>query len=157
MPPANFNDFFITCVGASASFIGLLFVAISVVLSRGDSQLEFNDRRLAETAFMALTNIFFISLQAVMPAANIGYIAIIFGLLGIRSAFRIFSHRKEDQAILWFVSSNAVYLFQIFYSIRILMNPTDVGNIYAIASLILILFGGALIRSWELTGIRGKK
>jgi hypothetical protein len=157
MPPASFNDFFITCVGASASFIGLLFVAISVVLSRGDSQLEFNDRRLAETAFMALANIFFVSLQAVMPAANIGYIAIIFGALGISSAFRIFSYRQGDKAVLWFVSSNLAYLFQIFYSIRLIIHPDDVGDIYALASLILILFGGALVRSWELTGIRGRR
>src|SRR5271155_300351 len=99
MDLAPFNDFLIACVGASASFIGLLFVALSLVLARDDDagvgSLEFTDRRLAESAFTALANIFFVSLVALMPNTNIGDAAIVMALIGLRNSWGLFTRAKQ--------------------------------------------------------------
>lgn len=161
MLPTTFTDFFLTSVGASASFIGLLFVALSVVFMRNDGKsadekLEFRERRLAESSFTGLANIFFLSLMALLPDTNVGYVAIILAFFGIRSALRIFKSREGDIGIAWLLASFAIYGFQIFYAVRIISDPANVANYYAISDLIIILFGGALLRAWELVGMRGE-
>jgi hypothetical protein len=171
MFPASFNSFLIAGVGASASIIGLLFVALSLVLSRGNGEieLEFSDRRLAESAFTALANVFFISLWALIPEANeIGYVTVIVAFAGLRSSFYLFKRLREIRAkheveekqgieITWLIFSLIGYGIEAAYGIRIIMMPTDIGNYYALATILAVLFGAGLIRSWELTGIRRAK
>lgn len=159
-----FKDFLIACFGASASFIGLLFVALSVVLARNDTKLEFTDRRLAESAFTALANVFFISLTALIPGVNIGWVALAVALVGLRSSWRLIVRfinvRKKEkkpsdkEEISWIVTSLAFYLVQIIFAVRLIIDPTNTVSLYVMIGLLLGLFGGGLIRSWELTGIR---
>ncbi|HEX4103880.1 MAG TPA: hypothetical protein VHZ04_00135 [Candidatus Paceibacterota bacterium] len=159
MFPASFNSFLLACVEASASLIGLLFVALSLVLGRaGGDELEFRERRLAETAFTALANAFFLSLDALLPSANIGWIAIIFALIGIRSSYRTFSKRDDSVGtnMTWFIASILIYLIQVVYAVLILQNPSDVSNFYGITTVILILFGVGLLRTWGLLGLHKK-
>lgn len=167
---APFNDFLIACVGASASFIGLLFVALSLVLARDDNAgvgaLEFTDRRLAESAFAGLANVFFVSLVALMPSTNIGWVAVVMALIGLRSAWILFvqarkipknqkgAHPKRD--IFWIGISTLVYMLEGIYAILLLIHPTSVSDLNAMTSIIIALFATALVRSWQLTGIRSE-
>src|ERR1700679_3635119 len=130
-----FKDFLIACVGASASFIGLLFVALSVVLTRvGEgNKLKFSDRRLAESAFTALANVFFISLTALIPGANIGWVALIVAFFGFRNVWRLFGRLREEKNregnqerrsdIFWIVASALVYVAQAGGAINIILYP----------------------------------
>src|SRR5579884_4402005 len=97
MPISSLKDFLIACVGASASFIGLLFVALSVVLTRieENSELRFRDRRLAETSFIALADIFFVSISALISISNIGVVSLIAAFFGILNVYRLFSRLEK--------------------------------------------------------------
>jgi hypothetical protein len=162
-----YHDFLIACVGASASFIGLLFVALSLVITRkGESvDLEFSDRRLAESAFTALANVFFVCLVALMPNTNIGYGALVMALIGMRSSWLLFKRAKDirgseggvypKREVFWIIASLLIYLAQAIYAWRLLLHPTSAADLNMMTTVIIILFGAGLVRSWELTGIRG--
>lgn len=168
MPLDSLKDFLIACVGASASFIGLLFVALSVVLTRneGNAELRFKDRRLAETSFTALADIFFVSISALISITNIGIISLIaafFGILNVRRLFfRLGEIKKFEKQtdwknnIYWIVASTGIYIVQAIYAIKILINPNNSSNYSAMMGIFIALFGIALVRTWELTGIRSK-
>ena len=160
MDLAPFRDFLIACVGASASFIGLLFVALSVVMGRqgNNTELAFNDRRLAESAFTALANVFFVSLVALIPSTNIGWPALVMAILGLRTSYRLIVHaRKIKTEIFWISTSVLVYSLEAIYAIILIFNPMSNAGLSFIIFILIALFGGGLIRSWELTGIRGEK
>jgi len=168
MDLAPFYDFLIACVGASASFIGLLFVALSLVLARDDDagvgSLEFTDRRLAESAFTALANVFFVSLVALMPTTNIGWVALVMALVGLRTAWRLFVQARAlkksergrylKQDIFWIAASTLVYLFEGVYAVLLIVHPNSLSDLDVMTSIIIALFATALVRSWQLTGIR---
>jgi hypothetical protein len=171
MDLAPFHDFLIACVGASASFIGLLFVALSLVLARDDDagvgSLEFTDRRLAESAFTALANVFFVSLIALMPATNIGWAALVMALIGMRTAWRLFVQartikkskqgRYHKQDIFWIAASTLVYVFEGVYAILLLLHPNSTSDLDIMTFVLIALFSTALLRSWQLTGIRAEE
>lgn len=162
-----YKDFFIACLGASGTFIGLLFVALSVVLadrSEG-AEMEFTDRRLAESAFTSLAVIFFISLCALIPGANLGYVALFMAAIGLRSSLRLLSRFRENRTrhdhrahsrsdMFWIIVSLAVYLILGVVAIRIIFDPSDMLYIETLVGMLLWLFGMGLLRSWALTGIR---
>lgn len=160
-----YHDFLIACVGASASFIGLLFVALSLVITRkGESvELEFSDRRLAESAFTALANVFFVCLVALMPDTNIGIGAIVMALIGVRSSWLLFKRAKDIQKegggypkreVFWIIASLVIYLVQGIYAVRLLMHPLNAADLNMMTTIIITLFAAGLARSWELTGIK---
>lgn len=171
MDLAPFNDFFIACVGASASFIGLLFVALSLVLARDDDagvgSLEFTDRRLAESTFTALGNVFFVCLVALMPNTNIGYVAAVMALIGLRNAWGLFKQARAIQKtkpgqyptrdIFWIATSTLVYLLEEVYAILLIVHPESSTDLQVMTWIIVALFSAALVRSWQLTGIRSDK
>lgn len=168
MPLDAFKDFFVACIGASASFIGLLFVGLSVVLSRSenDNGIAFTDRRLAESAFTALVDIFFVSLSSLIPGVNLGYPSVIVAVIGLRSSNRLYQRFREHRAdpddtmafrrieVVWLIASSLIYVVQGYVGIRMLVLPLDDTNTYAAVAIMLILFGAGLFRSWELMGIR---
>jgi hypothetical protein len=168
MPIDSLKDFLIACVGASASFIGLLFVALSVVLTRNESstELEFKDRRLAETSFTALADVFFVSISALISTTNIGVIALIaafFGLVNVRRLYSRLTEIKKSEKksdwrknLYWITASTGIYIVQGFYAIKIMTEPANISNYYAMMGIFVALFGVALVRTWELTGIRSK-
>ncbi len=163
----SYHDFLLAAVGASASFIGLLFVALSLVLTRkeNDVDLEFTDRRLAESAFTALAIVFFIALAGLIPGTNIGYVTFITAFVGLRNSWLLFGHLKDIQTkegvssarkieSFWIAGSFVTYVIQAVYGLLIILHPTDMTNVDVLVGLLLALFGGGLVRSWELTGVR---
>jgi hypothetical protein len=163
-----YKDFLITCAGASASFIGLLFVALSVVLANKDRavELEFTDRRLAESAFTSLAIIFFIALCALIPSANLGYIALAAACFGLRSSWLLLVHFKTNRIQhdhransaadrFWIGVSLAVYFLLALDAAGFIVVPSNTFVIDAMMAILLWLFGMGLTRSWALTGIRG--
>jgi hypothetical protein len=166
MDIAYFNNFLIACVGASSAFIGFLLVALSLVLARtnGGAELKFTDRRLAESSFTALANIFFVSFIALLPNTNMGYAALILAVFGLRSVWQLVRRfqeirKKEDVSeytidVSWIIAQFLIYAAEGIYGIRIIIDPTNATNLYVMMGILMGLFGSSLVRIWELTGIR---
>jgi len=46
------------------------------------------------------------------------------------------------------------YLFEFSYAIQLLRSPHDLGAIYLLTTIILVIDGIGLVRAWELLGAR---
>jgi hypothetical protein len=166
MDIASFNNFLVACVGASSAFLGFLLVALSLVLARTNAgtELKFTDRRLAESSFTALANIFFVSFIALLPNTNMGYAALILAIFGMRSVWQLVGRfqemkKKEDVSeytadIFWIILQFLIYAAEGVYGLRIIIDPTNITNLYVMMGILMGLFGSSLVRIWELTGIR---
>ena len=79
----HYESFFSTSAGASAAILGLLVVAVSVV-NTDDAQLTTRELRtvLAGSAFVALVDIFFVSIVALTGGSGtFGLASLVGGLL----------------------------------------------------------------------------
>lgn len=155
MVPADYKDFFVAVVTASASFIGLLFVAMPLITDRsGKSRQQIAaENIMAEGSYISLLNLFFVSLAALIPHARIGYVMIVMGLLGVFNSIRLAKAGQRDglsRSILGI--SSASYAVQVIYGVVILHDV--IINMSMLLVIIFLLFGSALGRAWELTGIR---
>jgi hypothetical protein len=152
MIPADLHDFLVGCLGASASFIGLLFVGLSVVIdkSQATQKLADTDRLLAESSYAGLINIFFVTLLALLPATSIGYVSFIMAILGLLSCWRL---RKLSNATP-LISSAIVYVIELGFGFYIITHTHNVINIGVFEAIICALFAISLLRAWGLTGIR---
>lgn len=141
-------------MGASASFIGLLFVGLTVVFARNDNgrQLTDYDRLQAQSAYAALVNIFFVTMTGLVPGANIGPACLVLALFGLANSWRM----RGRGAWVPLVLSGLIYLYEAAFAVLTLINhgqPIDSGSFQTI---MLVLFGLGLFRAWEMTGIRRK-
>jgi hypothetical protein len=157
MVPAELKDFIVASTGASASFIGLLFVAMSFITDNGDKDKKrvATERILAESSYIALLNVFFVSLVALIPDTTIGYVTVIMAVLGLSNSIRL-THSGIKDGVNWGILSisTLLYTFEAIYGVYILFHHNQVIGKYTIMTIILFLFGAALGRAWELTGIR---
>lgn len=158
MLPPGLTDFLVAMTTASASFIGLLFVAISFGMNADkDTLAEAQTKRiLAESSYAGLLSIFFISLVALIPDTNVGWVIFVMAILGmgtIGHLLRTSTRVKYNKARLLY--GGAIYTGQAAYGLYvILFAENHVINEYGFMTLMLFLFSGALERAWELTGIR---
>jgi hypothetical protein len=73
MVTEDFVSFFAVSAGASATLIGLLFIAISIEPARVfGSEARAEAAAKASSAFTALANVFFVSLAALIPHIGVG-------------------------------------------------------------------------------------
>jgi hypothetical protein len=165
----DYTNFLIASTGASAAFIGLLFVGMSIVNS-DDSNYATRERRtvLANTAFLALMDVFFVSFISLAggdrtyAVANllIAAIGLFATILLVRRAFRAgnfapnFPTRRLN---LVFASvSVSLYSLQLIVAIVLLVNQHS-NDLVRFSLLVIVgLYGSALARAWEITGIRNR-
>ncbi len=90
MIPDTFINFMLGSTGASAALIGLLFVAIQIAPMRTVGHTAPVGRRAtAESTFTALVNVFFISLDGLVPGSNIGLVTVVMALIGLVGTLRL--------------------------------------------------------------------
>lgn len=158
MITSNLNNFFTLSTSASASFIGLLFVALSVVTQKTTDTIRNTDRNLAESAYTALINIFFVSIFELIPNVNRGIMPMIMSIIGIIISVYLYIISKKDKSILgkdipfFLIIMIIIYLLEAYYSIELIFNPKIISINYIIY-IILTLFGVSLARSWRLMGM----
>ncbi|MBV8444842.1 MAG: hypothetical protein JOZ92_02880 [Candidatus Dormibacteraeota bacterium] len=167
----GYTNFLIASAGASAAFIGLLFVGMSIV-NRDDANHSTRERRivLAGSSFLALVDAFFVSIISFVGGTKTFAVANLVmagvGLLGTsrlvpRAAragvfAREFSTRRLN--LVFAGGSVALYSAQLIVPIVLLTVPAQTTTLIRIALLILIgLYASALARAWEITGIRGSR
>jgi hypothetical protein len=162
----HYESFFIASAGASAAILGLLVVAVSVV-NADDANPTTRELRtvLAGSAFVALVDIFFVSIVALTGgsvAFGLSSLAMaIVGLLATRElvprARRAgnfspgFRGRRLNLAFAAF--SVGGYSVQVGLAIALLADTQSPGLQRALVLVIVAFYANALGRAWEVTGI----
>jgi hypothetical protein len=173
MVPAAFDNFFLATSSGGAALIGLLFVATSISPERIFSRKAPPEvGALAVSAFTALVNAFFVSVAGLIPRSNIGYTALVFAAFGGVNALSLgrrlvanrWQHRQEFKlGRLWLriardlflvIGSLVIYGFEFFYAFQLLKHPAQVGPMYSLCTILLVINGIGLLRAWELLGAR---
>jgi hypothetical protein len=157
MLPASLHDFLVASVGASASFIGLLFVALQFVMERAHASgsVERRDRILAESAYLALISILLISMVGLLPGGNVSWILCMMGVFGttstVSSAFR--GIKKEEGVYVPRQFLLLLYGFMAIYGFLLVTHIQHHLNLSIFYTIVFMLYGVALGRAWALSGL----
>ena len=155
----DLHDLFAASVGAAAALIGLLFVAVSVDPDKiFGSNAELKRRSDAERAFTALSNIFFVSLAALLTHSVQPAIAVI-ACLAIVNSLRLGWARFRLAAGLsgWRnlgLISVVIYVFELIAALG--LNASD-ASVDKIVYTVFGLYSYALGTSWGLLGATSVK
>jgi hypothetical protein len=162
MVPDNLHDFFMTCGGAAAALIGLLFVAVSVSGQRlGAEGADAQPHRIrARAALIAFTNALAVSLFALLPGHKIGptalsvaIIGILFVLASLLSLFRLRQVRWSiSRDLIYLIGLTVVFVIQLVEGWMISADASNAGAVDTIAFLVVVCFLIGVSRSWELIG-----
>jgi hypothetical protein len=163
---SHYDNFFIASAGASAAILGLLVVAVSVVnADDGNPTTRENRTVLAGSAFVALVDIFIVSIVALTGGAvSFGLSSLAMAVVGLLATRRLvprakragnfsrnFRTRKLNIA---FASISAGgYSVQLGLAIALLANAQSATLQHALVLVIVALYCSALGRAWEVTGI----
>ncbi len=84
--------------------------------------------------------------------------------LRFRNVWRLFGRLREEKKkeenqerrsdIFWIIASALIYVAEAWYAIDIIRDPANAFNLNVLMGILLGLFGTALIRTWELIGVR---
>jgi hypothetical protein len=162
----HFEDFFIASAGASAAILGLLVVAVSVV-NTDDAQLTTRELRtvLAGSAFVALVDIFFVSIVALTGGpGTFGLASLVVAAVALLATRQLiprakragnFSNGSRTRNLnLAFASiSVGAYSIQLVLAVALLANTRSAALEHALVLVIVVLYCSALARTWEVTGI----
>jgi hypothetical protein len=151
-----YHDLFVASAGAAAALIGLLFVAISfsperIVGAEGEAGGYGN----AQRAFIALVNVFFVSLIALIPHASVhmfALTAVVMLALSIRATMR--SYRLFPETRKWYrfgAISIATYAYEFYAAVR----PDP--NVIAFVDIVLGLYFYSLVTAWNLVDTKGRE
>lgn len=158
----GYRAFFAASTGASAAFIGLLFVALSFIDSGNvDEKVKAWRRILASSSFSQLINIFFVSMAGLLPEAkDFAIVGCVMAILGIIVSIRLLPQTinrertgRNTPTILGLTAVFA-YILQLITGIGLLHNPDNNSMFSNFVLSILLLYAGALARAWEITGIK---
>lgn len=162
----RYESFFTASAGASAAILGLLVVAVSVVNS-DDANPTTRELRtvLAGSAFVVLVDVFFVSLVAltggpVLLGLSSAAMAVI-GLLATRKliprakrAGNFAPDSRSRTLNLAFASISVVgYLAQLGLAVALLADTRSAALQRALVLILVVFYGSALGRAWEVTGI----
>jgi hypothetical protein len=158
--------FYAASTTASAAFAGLLLIALSVV-NLDESQHVTRERRtvLAAGAFLALADIFFVSLVSSLGGTRVlattSLIMALVGLLGtsrllpraIRAGNFARDFPKRNSNLAFVAVAVSIYSIQLILALALLLNSHSAGLTRATAFVIVALFVSALGRAWDVAGI----
>lgn len=162
MIPESLTNFYLASAGIGATLVGLIFVAVSIAPERTvQANAPIERQAMAASSFTALLNAFFISIGALIPSA-IGYITLLMSTIGIlNSSFLCWNLMKQLESwqniirrIFLVIVSFIIYGYEFYYGFLIIKTPDDAGNIYALAGILLAIYGIGLTRAWQLLGAR---
>jgi hypothetical protein len=162
----HYANFFITSAGASAALLGLLVVAVSVV-NADDANPTTRELRtvLAGSAFVALVDIFMVSIVVLTGGSVVlGVSSLVMAAVGLLATRGLVprakragnfsrSFRNRNLNIAFALISVASYSVQLGLAIALLANTRNATLQHALVLVIVALYGSALGRAWEVTGI----
>jgi hypothetical protein len=162
----HYESFFIASAGASAAILGLLVVAVSVV-NADDANPTTRELRtvLAGSAFVALVDIFFVSLVALTGGSvAFGLSSLAMAIVGLLATRQLvprarragnFSRGSRGRTLNLAFAGFSVGAYPVQLGLAIaLLAITQSGALQRALVLVLVAFyGSALGRAWEVTGI----
>jgi hypothetical protein len=162
----HYEDFFIASAGASSAILGLLVVAVSVV-NADDANPTTRENRtvLAGSAFVALVDIFLVSIVALTGGSVVfGLASLAMATIGLLATRRLIPRAKQAgnfsrgfrtrKLNIAFASiSVGGYSAQLSLAVALLVNTRSAALQGALVFVIVALYGSALGRAWEVTGI----
>jgi hypothetical protein len=162
--PEGLREFFTASTGASATLLGLLFIAIAVEpKSIVGEQSPVESRSRASSAYTALLNVFFISLLGTIRTSGLGYMSLILAAVGLANTLGIGvklwresprRRRVLSSGVGLLLGSTVVYTLELWYAWQIVKDPGNTAQIYTLAYLLVALYAVALGRAWEVLGAR---
>jgi hypothetical protein len=162
----HYESFFIASAGASAAILGLLVVAVSVV-NADDANPTTRELRtvLAGSAFLVLVNIFFVSIVALTGGSVVfGLSSVVMAIVGLVATGQLipramragnFSPRSRNRKLNFAFASISVggYAVQLGLGVALLANTHSAALQRALVLVLVVFYGSALGRAWEVTGI----
>ena len=166
----HYENFFLASSGASAAILGLLVVAVSIVNS-DDNDAQTRERRtvLAGSAFLALVDIFIVSIVALTGGpVLLGVSSLVMAVVGLLAVSRLIPRAKRagnfsrdfptrKLNIAFAAVSAGGYAIQLGLAVALLAGTESAALQRALVLVIVGLYGSALARVWEVTGIRGRR
>ena len=163
----HYESFFVASTGASAAFLGLLFVGFTVVDSE-ESDAGIRERRtvLAGSAFVALADAFFVSILALTGGPVVfGLISLGMASIGLMATSRLMPRARRAgnfargfptrKLNIVFATVSAVgFSTQLGLAVALLTDPHSAALQRALLVMIAVLYASGLTRAWEVTGIR---
>ncbi len=162
----HYENFFIASAGASAAILGLLVVAVSVV-NTDDAALTTRELRtvLAGSAFVALVDIFFVSMVALTGGSFVfGLSSLVMAAVGLLATRRLIPRarragnfspgsRTRNLNLAFASISVTAYSLQFCLAAGLLAYPHTGALHRALVLILVALYGSALARAWEVSGI----
>jgi hypothetical protein len=162
----HYDNFFIASAGASAAILGLLVVAVSVVNADDeDPKTRENRTVLAGSAFVALVDIFIVSIVALTGGSvTFGLSSLAMAAVGLLATRRLVprakragnfssSFRTRELNIAFASISVGSYSVQLGLAVALLADTQSSVLQRALVLVIVALYCSALGRAWEVTGI----
>lgn len=155
----SWHDFYLTMGTASASLIGLLFVALSLNLDAITGESRDDLRAFAEQAFNSFSSVLLIAVFFLIPehgSSVLGGLYLLLGVVGgsrmLRRAPAVWRGRRRDrlgQAVFWrFVLPAAAMLGLMAAGLGLLLGKPDA--LYWLVTVIIGLLLSAARSSWDL-------
>jgi hypothetical protein len=162
----HYESFFNASAAASAAILGLLVVALSVV-NADDSDPKTRELRtvLAGSAFVALVDIFFVSIVALTGGSVVfGLSSLAMAIVGLLATRRLIPRAKQagnfsrgfrarNLNIVFASISVGGYSVQLGLAVALLANTQSAALQRALVLVIVALYCSALGRAWEVAGI----
>jgi hypothetical protein len=162
----HYESFFGASAGASAAILGLLVVAVSVV-NADDANPTTRELRtvLAGSAFVVLVDIFFVSIVALTGGSVVfGLASLVMAAVGLLATRQLiprarragnFSEGSRSRGLNIAFASISVggYSVQLGLAVALLASTQSSALQRALVLILVIFYGSALGRAWEVTGI----
>jgi hypothetical protein len=160
---ATYRDLFATVATAAGALTGLLFVALSLVPRRASgSGLSVIQQVRAAAAFLAFTNALAVALFGLVPGTNVGYPALVLGVIGI--AFTVAgirsilasqaTSRQQLRQVGLVVLLLLIFGTELIAGIVLLARPDSSTSAQVIGYALVASLLVGVARSWELVGAR---
>jgi hypothetical protein len=162
----HYESFFTASAGASAAILGLLVVAVSVV-NADDANPTTRELRtaLAGSAFVVLVDIFFVSIVTLTGGSVVfGLSSIAMAVVGLLATGQLVPRAKRagtfssgsrhrELNVAFAAMSYVGYSVQLGLGVALLADPHSSALQRALVLVIVVFYGSALGRAWEVTGI----
>jgi hypothetical protein len=160
---ATYRDLFATVATAAGALTGLLFVALSLVPRRASgSGLSVIQQVRAAAAWLAFTNALAVALFGLVPGTNVGYPALVLGVIGI--AFTVAgirsilasqaTSRQQLRQVGLVVLLLLIFSTELIAGIVLLARPDSSTSAQVIGYALVVSLLVGVARSWELVGAR---
>ena len=159
----TYRDLFTAVAACAASLTGLLFVAISVTprSSRSDRRDVIQQVRAA-ASLLAFTNVLSVSLFGLVPGNNVGYPAIVLGIIGVlftlaglRSMLADPAARRRIRGQIGLIGLlMATFTAELATGFVVLGNGRNSAALGVLSNVVVASLLIGVARAWELVGDR---